>query len=234
MWQPLLEVFKKSNPEFLNFLFEPNKIGLNNKIPIQFFLRTNHTKDQTLSFGLLCSVKNTEKFDTSIANIAESMNFKAVKQNIFQFHKEDVPLEFGRKGRIFYILGKGPNLNNSNATENNSQKLITSLPDNSIAHRQPSSLQEHLSKMSDISIYLDGSGVANLAEKNWPDDRWKKLLPLFDPFFNKQIGLNIHSNLSSVTISVDDFRTEKKKTKFKQKKRIFLIWFPVIHHLLEN
>ena len=25
VWQPLLEVFRKSNPEFLNFLFEPNK-----------------------------------------------------------------------------------------------------------------------------------------------------------------------------------------------------------------
>jgi len=218
VWEPLLEVFRKSNPEFLNFLFEPNRIGLNNKIPVQFFLRTDHTKDQTLSFGLLCFVKNTEKFDTSIANIAESLNFKAVKQNIFQFHKEDVPLEFGRKGRIFYILGRGQNINNSNSTENNSQKLITSLPDNSIAHRQPSSLQEHLSKKSDIAIYLDGSGVANLAEKNWPDDRWKKLLPLFDPFFNKQIGLNIHSNLSSVTISVDDFRTQKKENQIQTEK----------------
>ncbi len=223
LWKPLFNSWNLANLQFKKIFLQPEEIGINSKIPLQLFLNTSISKSNPLSFGIISQIKSTEKFDQKIANLAESLEFSRKNSKSNRFCKNGYPLEFGRKGRLFYVVGFGPALQKTNTSEIEMDKLYQAISSKSNEEQFPSSLQMHFSQHADVSLYLDGSGIANVTENSWPDDRWKQLLPILDPFFTKQFGLYIQSNLGSFKVSSQEFHFDKKVNPPHQN----------IHHLLD-
>ena len=205
VWAPLIDAFNFSIPQLKSLLFEQEHNGFNFKPPMQFFVRTCNSEKNPLSYGLLAAVEDIEKIDQTIANFAESMSFTKKKGQFTRYQKNGVPIEFGRKGKVFHIIGVGPVIQDSESARQELDKLSHSIFTKAKENRFPNSLKEHFSRSGDFSIYLDGSGFAKVVEENWPDDQWKTLLPLFDPFFIRQFGLHMRSNRGSMKITTLEY-----------------------------
>ena len=207
VWAPIIDVLSLSTPQLKSLLLEGEHYGFNFGIPVQFFVRTTPSKKNPLSFGLVSTVGDIKKADQFIANFAESMDFKKRKGKSIRYRKDGLPIEFGRKGKVFYIVGVGPIIRDSDSSNIELDKLSRSISNKNKEDQFPESLTKHFSRPSEISLYLDGSGLANVVQENWPDDQWKKLLPLLDPFFTRQFGLHIISNKDSLKITTQEYST---------------------------
>ena len=211
-WKPLFDSWNLSDPEVYSFFFNLNDKGLNTKIPLQFFIRTDSSDQIPWSIGIVGVAKEVQKIDQSIANIAESLGFTSLEGKTTRFQKKGIPLEFGRKGRFLYLIGLGPIMKNVTGNVLSLEKLYKSIPSQSIDNKFPTSMKQFFTTKSDIGLYLDGSGFANLLDKSWPNDRWKKLLPLMDPIFSRQFGVHLLSNIGSIKITSREYITGKKKS----------------------
>ena len=56
----------------------------------------------------MASIEDTEMVDSTLANFAEVLGFTKNKGKSIRYKKDNLPIEFGRKGKIFHILGIGP------------------------------------------------------------------------------------------------------------------------------
>jgi ankyrin repeat protein len=211
-WKPLFDSWNLSDPEVYSFFFNLNDKGLNTKIPLQFFIRTDSSDQIPWSIGIVGVAKEVQKIDQSIANIAESLGFTSLEGKTTRFQKKGIPLEFGRKGRFLYLIGLGPIMKNVTGNVLSLEKLHKAIPSQSIDNKFPTSMKQFFTTKSDIGLYLDGSGFANLLDKSWPNDRWKKLLPLMDPIFSRQFGVHLLSNIGSIKITSREYITGKKKS----------------------
>ena len=108
VWEPLLNSLNISNPEFHNLLSDFENNGFNPNVPVQIFARTKNTEKNSLSLGLIAQIADTKKSDLTLNRIAESTGFKPITGNKPRFQNKGIPIEFGRKGRFFYVLGLGP------------------------------------------------------------------------------------------------------------------------------
>ena len=205
VWEPLLNSLNLSNPEFHNLLSDFENNGFNPNVPVQIFARTKNTEKNSLSLGLIAQIADTKKSDLTLNRIAESTGFNPIAANKPRFQKKGIPIEFGRKGRFFYVLGLGPKTTSEQAITLSLEKFYQDIPMQPIDGRFPNSLKIFFSTRSDLGVYLDGSGFANLLENNWPDDRWKNFLPLLDPIFSRQFGLHMTSQTGSIKITANDY-----------------------------
>ena len=211
IWKPILDSWNFSDHQIKNFFLDQKNSGLNSRIPIQLFLRTSNSDNNSLSFGFLSMIKDIKTVDQNLASFAESLGFSKMNDKSVRYHKDNFPVEFGRKGRILYILGIGPIVRNKESTKISLNELFRSISVKTEENKLPSSLKDHFTHSSDLSIYLDGSGVANLLEQNWPEDKWKNLLPVLDPFFIRQFGFHLHSNTGGLRITSQEYSIGKIK-----------------------
>jgi len=211
VWKPIVDTLRQTNPELISLLLEPVQNGFNSRAPVQIFLRSSNSGKNSQQFGLLASIENTDKIDLTLANFAEKFGFSEVKGKGTRYKKDNLPIEFGRKGKIFHILGIGPIIRNHESAPKELNELFQLISTLAKIDRTPTSLTEHFTSQRDLSIYIDGSGFGKIVEENWPEDRWKKLLPLLDPFFAKQVGLNMTSNIGSLKINAIDYSIIQKK-----------------------
>jgi len=211
-WKPLFDSWNLSNPEVYSFLSNLKEKGLNTKNPLQFFIRTNSSDQIPLSIGMIGLANNVQTIDQSISNLAESLGFTSLEEKAIRFQKKGIPFEFGRKGRFFYLIGLGPVVKDVTANGLSLEKLYRAIPSQAVDKKFPTSMKQFFTTKSDIGLYMDGSGFANLLEKSWPDDRWKKLLPLMDPIFSRQFGFHLISNVGSIKITSREYITGKKKS----------------------
>lgn len=225
IWKPILDSWNFSDHQIKNLFLDPKKSGLNSKTPLQLFLRTSNSDANSLSFGVLSMIRDTEAVDQNLASFAESLGFSKMNGKSVRYYKDNFPVEFGRKGRILYILGIGPIVRDKEATKISLNKLFRSITIKTEERKLPSSLKDHFTHSSDLSVYLDGSGLANLVEQNWPDDRWKNLLPVLDPLFTRQFGFHLHSNIGTLRITSQEYSIGKTK-KHTVKKLDFLHQLP--------
>ena len=221
IWKPILDSWNFSEHQIKNLFLDPKKSGLNSKTPLQLFLRTSNSDANSLSFGVLSMIRDTEAVDQNLASFAESLGFSKMNGKSVRYYKDNFPVEFGRKGRILYILGIGPIVRDKEATKISLNKLFRSITIKTEERKLPSSLKDHFTHSSDLSVYLDGSGLANLVEQNWPDDRWKNLLPVLDPLFTRQFGFHLNSNIGTLRITSQEYSIGKTK-KHTVKKLDFL------------
>ena len=212
IWKPLFDSWNISNPEAYSFLSNLNEKGINTKNPMQFFIRTNSSDQVPLSVGMIGLANNIQKIDQTISNLAESLGFTSLDGKAIRFQKKGIPIEFGRKGRFLYIIGLGPIVKDVASNALSLEKLYKAIPSQSIENKFPTSMKQFFTTKSDIGLYLDGSGFANLLDKSWPNDRWKKLLPLMDPIFSRQFGVHLLSNIGSIKITSREYITGKKKS----------------------
>ena len=210
VWSPIIDAFNLSTPQLKSLFFEGGNYGFNLGIPVQFFVRSSPSNKNPLSFGLVSSIGEAKKADQFIANFAESMDFKKQKGKGIRYRKNGLPIEFGRKGKVFYILGVGPIIHDSDSSNLELDKLSRSITNKNKEDQFPETLTKHFSRPSELSLYLDGSGLANVVQENWPEDQWKKLLPLLDPFFTRQFGLHMISNKDSLKVTTLEYSTANK------------------------
>ena len=158
------------------------------------------------------SIKDTEKVDIILDNFAESSGFTKIKGKTIRYQNINLPIEFGRKGKVFHILGIGPIIGNQISVKEELNKFFVTISDRNNNEQFPTSLANYFANSGDISAYFDGSGFAKVIEDYWPEDRWKNLVPLLDPFFNRQLGLNIVSKNGLLKMVATDYTIDPKKT----------------------
>ena len=211
VWEPIIDALNLVNPEFKSLFLEPDHKGFNFRSPVQLFLRSSNSERNPLYFGLLASIEDTQKVDSTLANFAEVLGFTKNKGKSIRYKKDNLPIEFGRKGKIFHILGIGPVISDQSSAKQELDQFFQLISKRPKVDRFPNSLTEHFSDPSDISLYIDGSGFGKILEDKWPEDRWKQLLPLLDPIFAKQFGLKLTSNVGSLKIEASEYSIEKTK-----------------------
>ncbi len=212
VWNPIIDALTFSLPELKTLFLEPGANGFNLRAPVQIFLRSSNSEKNPLTFGLLASIDDVNQVDQLIENFAESLGFQKGKGKTGRYQKKGIPLEFGRKGKAFHLIGVGPIILDAESSRQELDKLTRLISSRVKKKRFPVSLDEHFSRISDLSIYLDGSGIAKVVEEYWPEDRWKMLLPLFDPFFSRQFGLQLTSNIGSIKATLVEYSSEKNSS----------------------
>ena len=108
VWEPIIKSWNLINPDFHSLISDFNNKGFNPSVPAQIFVRTSNSEKNSLSIGMLAQIKDVSKADLSINNLAESLGFNQISDNRSRFQKNGTPIEFGRKGKLFYIIGLGP------------------------------------------------------------------------------------------------------------------------------
>ena len=208
VWRPIIDAFNLSLPEIKSLFLQPDSNGFNLRSPVQVFLRTSNSEKKSLTFGLLATVDDVNQIDQLIANFAESLGFAKRKGKAIRYEKKGVPIEFGRKGKVFHLTGVGPVMLDAESSRQELEKLYRLISDRDRKDGFPDSLTEHFSRTSDLSLYLDGSGIAKMVDEYWPEDRWKSLLPLFDPLLTRQFGLQLTSKEGSIKATMIDYSSE--------------------------
>ena len=211
VWKPIIDTLNITNTNFKSILLDADHKGFNFRSPIQLFLRSSKSERNPLIFGLLASIKDTQKVDASLANFAELLGFTKNKGKTIRYQKNNLPIEFGRKGKVFHILGIGPVIRDHNAAKQELDQFFQLISKRTKVDRFPNSLTEHFSVQSDLSVYIDGSGFGKILEEKWPEDRWKELLPLLDPLFTKQFGLKVTSNIGSLKLEASEYSVDETR-----------------------
>lgn len=211
VWKPIIDTLNITNTNFKSILLDADHKGFNFRSPIQLFLRSSKSERNPLIFGLLASIKDTQKVDASLANFAELLGFTKNKGKTIRYQKNNLPIEFGRKGKVFHILGIGPVIRDHNAAKQELDQFFQLISKHTKVDRFPNSLTEHFSVRSDLSVYIDGSGFGKILEEKWPEDRWKELLPLLDPLFTKQFGLKVTSNIGSLKLEASEYSVDETR-----------------------
>ena len=68
-------------------------------------------------------------------------------------------------------------------------KLIENLLSKQTDNKAPATLSKHFTKLKDISVYIDGTGLARLAETFWPSNQWQNAVPLIESMTNRSMGI---------------------------------------------
>ena len=217
-WTPILARFSRTHPDIHEVLLDRNSSGLKFQAPLQFFARMGGGDSPSPSFGIIAFAQDPAKADQTLAMIAKTLGLSRKKGKGNEYRKEGSPLGIGRKGRICYLLGVTPTVKAEEGQEAPSidERLdeltrVFHSNEKDVA-KFPSSLKAHLSRTSDLALYLDGTGLSELVEDFWPDDQWKNLLPALDPLFNRQIGLNLQSSRGAIKVTASEFTPPGRQT----------------------
>ena len=210
-WTPLVEKLALSQPTLHEILLDRNSSGLQLHRPLRFFARSEGGNSSFPSFGLIAMVKDTKKADQTLAKVAEILNISKKKGKGTRYGKEGFPLEIGRKGRLCFALGVAPSTNGGESVEDRLNDFHHVFLNTQNPKKLPSSLNSHLKLSSDLSLYLDGTGLAKIIEDFWPDDQWKKLLPALDELLNRQLGFHFQSNLGVIRMSATEYSSQMDK-----------------------
>ena len=157
-WDPILHDWGNRNPSMLEFLIDMNASGVNFDRPIHIFSRLQGTKNPDPVIGVLATVQDKEMVDSTLANFAEVLGFTKNKGKSIRYKKDNLPIEFGRNGKIFHILGIGPVISDQSSAKQELDQFFQLISKRPKVDRFPNSLTEHFSDPSDLSLYIDGSG----------------------------------------------------------------------------
>lgn len=195
------------------FLIDPNSSGIKLNAPVQVFARLLGKQQPSIVFGASSTVQEVRKTDQHLSNFAEILGFEKKVGKFPRFANPKFPLEIGRHKDTAYLLGI---VSNSRARYGSDFELqFDQLVEEFFKQTKPKlpdSLLSHLSELSDLSFYLDGTGIAQLLEDFLPTGSWKNALPAFDQFTHRPVGIHFKSTKGSMNFSGIDYSTEPVKT----------------------
>ena len=212
-WAPLIERLARTYPSLHEILIDRNSSGLRLQSPAQVFARMGGQDSSSPSYGIILMAEDVKRADQTLAQLAEFLTIERIKGKGVRFGKAGFPIEIGRKGRICYLLGVAPVTKTEDGTPMNQRlrDFVKSFQSRAKTKQLPASLKAHLEEPSDLAVYVDGTGLAKIIEDFWPDDQWKKLLPTFDPLFNRQLGLHAHSVKGAVKLTATEYSVQQGK-----------------------
>lgn len=212
-WAPLFERHAQTYPDLHEILLDRNSSGLKLQSPAQIFARTEREDFSSPSYGIIVMAEDVKRADQTLAQLAQFLDIQKIKGKGNRFGKKGFPIVIGRKGKVCYLLGVAPvtKAGDSPPMEERLQNFAKSFQSRDQTRELPSSLKTHLSKPSDLSVYIDGTGLAKIIEDFWPEDQWKKLLPTFDPLLNRQLGVHFQSIKGAVKLTATEYSVQSAK-----------------------
>ena len=111
-WKPILEQFRLSNPSLQDSLDDPRDSGLNLNDPIRLFIRLQGNPFPTPVWGILVSLKNPKKADSTLSEIGENFSLVPKGGKNLRLGNPKLPFEIGRNGKLAYAIGILPNPRN--------------------------------------------------------------------------------------------------------------------------
>ena len=102
-----------------------------------------------------------------------------------------MPYEFGRKGKFVYFVAAIKRSTDRSPIPNDVylDQIIENLLSKQTDNKAPVTLSKHFTKLKDISVYMDGTGLAQLAETFWPSNQWQNAVPLIESMTNRSMGI---------------------------------------------
>ena len=190
-WAPIINEWSKSNPTFQEFFIDPNSSGLNYNQPIHLFTNLQGTKNPDIIIGLIATVRQQTLVDSSLHSIAESLSVSKKPSPFPRFGNDKLPYEFGRKGRFVYFVAAIKRSTDRSPIPNDVylDQIIENLFSKQSDNKAPVTLSKHFTKLKDISVYIDGTGLAQLAETFWPSNQWQNAVPLIESMTNRSMGI---------------------------------------------
>ena len=190
-WAPIINEWSKSNPTFQEFFIDPNSSGLNYNQPIHLFTNLQGTKNPDIIIGLIATVRQQTLVDSSLHSIAESLSVSKKPSPFPRFGNDKLPYEFGRKGRFVYFVAAIKRSTDRSPIPNDVylDQIIENLLSKQTDNKAPATLGKHFTKLKDISVYIDGTGLAQLAETFWPSNQWQNAVPLIESMTNRSMGI---------------------------------------------
>ena len=190
-WAPIINEWSKSNPTLQEFFIDPNSSGLNLNQPFHLFTNLQGAKNPDLIIGLIATVGQQNLVDSSLHSIAESLRVSKKPSPFPRFGNEKLPYEFGRKGRFVYFVASIKRSVDRSTIPNDVylDQIIDNLLKKQTEKKAPSSLKNHFTQLRDFSIYLDGTGLARLAETFWPSNQWQNAVPIIESMTNRSLGI---------------------------------------------
>jgi hypothetical protein len=73
----------------------------------------------------------------------------------------------------------------------------------------PATLTSHFSRLKDVSLYLDGTGLVRLAEAFWPSNQWNSAAPLIDVITNRSVGVYAQAKSGAFNIEATNLFENK-------------------------
>ena len=216
-WEPLVERLAQSYPALHEILIDRDSSGLKLHSPIQVFARTGKQDSSSPSYGIIIMAEDPKRADQTLAQLAQFLGIQRIKGQGVRYGKTGFPIVIGRKGRMCFLLGVAPVTKTKDAPpmEERLQDFVQSFQSKDQRKELPASLKAHLDKPSDLAVYIDGTGLAKIIEDFWPDDQWKKLLPTFDPLFNRQLGVHFQSIKGAIKLTASEYSVQADKQPLK-------------------
>lgn len=210
-WTPILNDWSNSKPELLEFFIDPNSSGLNLGHPIHFFSTLKGPQKPDIIIGMFASVGNPERAESSLSAIAENFNIQKKPSAFTRFGSEKLPYEFGRKDKFVYFIAVISRSNQPGKLPNDVflDEIINSLLRKNSGTKMPATLTSHFSRLKDVSLYLDGTGLVRLAEAFWPSNQWNSAAPLIDVITNRSVGVYAQAKSGAFNIEATNLFENK-------------------------
>ena len=206
-WKPILEQFRLSNPSLQDSLDDPRDSGLNLNDPIRLFIRLQGNPFPTPVWGILVSLKNPQKADSTLSEIGENFSLVPKGGKNLRLGNPKLPFEIGRNGKLAYAIGILPNPRNPPSSDYELQldQLIQEFFRKTKNMTFPESLKSHFSQEAQSSLYLEGTGVSRLFEDFFVQENLKRFLPMLDYLTHRPWGVHFNSRNGMIEFSILDY-----------------------------
>lgn len=203
-WQPILRRIEKLLPETAEILNDPNATGLNLKTPARVFLRGGHEEDDPITLGIILVAADKEKVSANLEAIAKKANLREEKAKGLKIYlAAGKNIGVAIKGQVLALIGIAPMGNKTIDPLTQVAQTARALLD-SPREKLPETLEKHLGKPADLTLYVDGTSFADLARKFWPNDRWKTLLPVFRKLLETKFEVRLTSQSGRLILEIEN------------------------------
>ncbi|SVD45984.1 uncharacterized protein METZ01_LOCUS398838, partial [marine metagenome] len=203
-WQPLLRKAEELLPELAPILQDPNATGINLRVPIRFFLRGGHEKDDPVALGAILLATDKEKVAISLETIAKKANLRVRRdKGLTVYLATGKSVGIALRGRTVAFVGVAPSTDKSFDPSDQVEETARTFLSPPVGNL-PKHLAEHLDKPADLAVYVDGDGFAKLARNHWPADRWKTLLPAFNTLLESKVSARLTSQKGRLVLEIED------------------------------
>ena len=195
-----------TRPNLLEFFIDPDSIGLNLDLPVHFFSTLQGIERPDSIIGFFASVENIERIDSSLLAIAENFKIQKKPSSFPRFGSSKLPFEFGRKGKFVYFVAIIGRTKDAGGLPNDIylDEIISNLLQKTSEKKIPTPLAAHFSKLKDVSLYLDGSGLVRSAEAFWPSNQWQNAVPFIETITNRSVGVYAQADEGMVKVEVSN------------------------------
>ena len=217
-WDPLFQRLEKIGTPLRSILSDSNSSGIDWKEPIQFFVRLAEGENPHPQFGAIARAKSPEQADLAMSSLARFLGLRPTKENPQVYQRTTQPFAIGREGNFCFLLGtlllqKDPQIASPTA---GLEKFLSTLSSSYQPPGMPASLSKHAQHVSDLALYIEGTGNSRMLESWKGNTLLESLFPLLDPLLLDSFGILIRSQPGNLQIGLHNYSDEKNSSPAKR------------------